>query len=74
MPHLPQDGKVVSFTTRSHTAREIASGAPLLVDVEYGPHHRLYALSQGHFHPIARKAHRPTRTPVRCSGSTPTAP
>jgi hypothetical protein len=51
VPHVPEDGKVVAFTTRSHTAREVASGAPLLVDVEFGPHHRLYALSQGHFTP-----------------------
>jgi hypothetical protein len=51
VPHLPQNGKVVAFTTRSHTAREVASGAPLLVDVEFGPHGRLYALSQGHFTP-----------------------
>jgi hypothetical protein len=29
------------------TATEVASGASLLVDVEFGPHHRLYALSQG---------------------------
>jgi hypothetical protein len=27
----------------------VASGAPLLVDVEFGPGHRLYALSQGDF-------------------------
>jgi sugar lactone lactonase YvrE len=47
VPHLPQDGKIVSFTRRSHTARTIASGGRLLVDVEVGPHHRLYALSQG---------------------------
>jgi hypothetical protein len=25
----------------------VASGSPLLVDVEFGPRHRLYALSQG---------------------------
>jgi hypothetical protein len=28
---------------------EVASGAPLLVDVELGPRRALYALSQGHF-------------------------
>src|SRR5205823_9741867 len=32
VPHLPQDGKVVSFTAKSRTATEVASGAPLLVD------------------------------------------
>jgi hypothetical protein len=50
VPHRPQDGKVVSFgPKKSPTATEIASGAPLLVDVEFGPGHRLYALSQGDF-------------------------
>ena len=46
IPHLPQDGKVVRFTTSS-AATEVASGAPLIVDVEFGPCRRLYALSQG---------------------------
>jgi hypothetical protein len=46
VPHLPQDGKVVSFEP---TATVVASGAPLLVDVEFGPGNRLYALSQGIF-------------------------
>src|SRR6266498_1128333 len=49
VPHLPQDGKVVSFGPRSLSATEVASGAPLLVDVEFGPGNRLYALSQGIF-------------------------
>jgi sugar lactone lactonase YvrE len=48
-PHLPENGKVVSFGPESSTATEVASGAPLLVDVEYGPGGKLYALSQGHF-------------------------
>jgi hypothetical protein len=47
VPHLPEDGKVVAITPRSGTPVEIASGAPLLVDVEFGPDRRLYALSQG---------------------------
>lgn len=47
VPHLPADGKVVAFTPRSDAAVEIASGAPLIVDVEFGLDHRLYALSQG---------------------------
>jgi sugar lactone lactonase YvrE len=51
VPHLPENGKVVAITTRSHTARDVASGAPLAVDVEFGPGHSLYALSQGHFTP-----------------------
>ncbi len=49
IPHLPENGKVVSFGPNSPTATEIASGAPLLVDVEFGPGNRLYALSQGIF-------------------------
>src|SRR5438270_2017365 len=49
VPHLPQNGKVVSFGRKSPTAAEVASGAPLLVDVEFGRGHRLYALSQGIF-------------------------
>ena len=36
VPHLPQNGKVVSFGPKSPTATEVASGAPLLVDVEFG--------------------------------------
>ena len=47
VPHLPENGKVVAFRPRSTTAREVASGSPLLVDVEFGRGHRLYALSQG---------------------------
>jgi hypothetical protein len=49
VPHRPEDGKVVAFGPKSPTATEVASGAPLLVDVEFAPHHRLYALSQGDF-------------------------
>jgi hypothetical protein len=48
-PHRPEDGKVVAFRPTSPTAREVASGASLLVDVEFGREHRLYALSQGGF-------------------------
>ena len=47
LPHLPQNGKVVSFSPKSPTAREVASGARLLVDVEFGRGNSLYALSQG---------------------------
>lgn len=46
-PHLPQDGKIVSFGPRSPMVTEVASGAPLLVDVEFGRGRTLYALSQG---------------------------
>jgi len=47
VPHLPENGKVVAFRPTSTTAREVASGSPLLVDVEFGRGQRLYALSQG---------------------------
>jgi hypothetical protein len=49
VPHQLEDGKVVSFGSRSSTATEVASGAPLLVDVEFGRGRTLYALSQGVF-------------------------
>ena len=47
VPHLPENGKVVAFRPKSPTATEVASGASLLVDVEFGRGRRLYALSQG---------------------------
>ena len=49
VPHLPQNGKVVAFGPTSLTATEVASGARLLVDVEFGRGRTLYALSQGDF-------------------------
>jgi sugar lactone lactonase YvrE len=49
VPHRPEDGKVVAFRPTSTTVREVASGSPLLVDVEFGHGGRLYALSQGIF-------------------------
>jgi sugar lactone lactonase YvrE len=51
VPHLPETGKVVSFRPGSTAVREVAAGSPLLVDVELGRGHRLYALSQGDFLP-----------------------
>ena len=47
IPHLPQDGKVVTIRPGSTTVTQIAAGAPLLVDVEFGRGRTLYALSQG---------------------------
>lgn len=46
IPHLPEDGKVVAFAVGSTTARQVAGGARLLVDVEFGPG-GMFALSQG---------------------------
>ena len=51
VPHLPEDGKVVAFRPRSAAVRDVAAGGRLLVDVEFGRGHRLYALSQGVFPP-----------------------
>jgi hypothetical protein len=48
-PHLPADGRVVTFGARSPSATEVASGARLLVDVEFGRGRSLFALSQGVF-------------------------
>jgi hypothetical protein len=47
IPHIAEHGKIVEFGTNSSTATEVAAGAPLLVDVEYGGGSSLYALSQG---------------------------
>jgi hypothetical protein len=47
LPHLPEDGKVVAFAPNSPTVTNVASGARLLVDVEFGRGRTLYALSQG---------------------------
>jgi hypothetical protein len=49
VPHDPADGKVVSFRPKSPVVTEVASGAPLLVDVEFGRGRDLFALSQGVF-------------------------
>jgi hypothetical protein len=52
IPHMPETSKVVSFTLKSSTATQVASGAGLeniglLVDVEFGRGNTLYALLQG---------------------------
>jgi hypothetical protein len=52
IPHLPENGKVMSFTLQSLTATQVASGAGLdhiglFVDVEFGLGNSLYALAQG---------------------------
>jgi hypothetical protein len=47
VPHLPETGRIVSFGPRSPDATVVASGARLLVDVEFGRGRTLYALSQG---------------------------
>ena len=48
-PHTPETGRVVALRRPGSRAVPLASGAPLLVDVEVGPNHRLYGLAQGHW-------------------------
>jgi hypothetical protein len=47
IPHNPEDGKVVAFSTNSPSVSTLASGARLLVDVEFGRGQTLFGLSQG---------------------------
>ena len=47
IPHEPEEGKVVVFGPESPTAIEVAAGARLAVDVEFGRGRTLFALSQG---------------------------
>ena len=58
VPHLAQDGRIVSFGAKSSGVTEVASGARLLVDVEFGRGRLLYALSQGDF-PVGEPAGAP---------------
>jgi hypothetical protein len=46
-PHTPEDGRIVSFGPGSATPTVVATGARLLVDVEFGRGQTLYALAQG---------------------------
>ena len=48
VPHTPKTGRVVARRAGGRIER-LASGAPLLVDVEVGPQHRLYGLAQGNW-------------------------
>ncbi len=48
-PHLPEDGRIVQIGPEASAVSEVASGAPLLVDVEYRSDGVLYALAQGNF-------------------------
>jgi hypothetical protein len=47
VPHLPEDGKVVSFGPGPAPAVDVGAGAPLLVDVQFGRGRTLFALAQG---------------------------
>ena len=46
VPHTPDTGRVVALRGAGGHVFEVASGAPLLVDVEVG-HHTVYGLAQG---------------------------
>ncbi len=46
IPHAPEAGAVFTAGSRG-SSREVARGARLAVDVELGPRHDLYVLSQG---------------------------
>ncbi len=46
VPHLPEDGRIVSFGSKGQRLTDLASGAPLMVDVEFGKG-GLYGLAQG---------------------------
>ena len=47
IPHEPEDGRVVVFGPKSTTTTEVAAGARLAVDVEFGRGRTLFVLSQG---------------------------
>lgn len=51
VPHLPENGRVVSFSAGGSDLTTVAAGAPLLTDVERGRGTSMYALSQGVFTP-----------------------
>ena len=51
IPHLPADGRIVAIDAGSGDVAEVASGAPLLVDVEFGLGNSLYGLAQGEWCP-----------------------
>jgi hypothetical protein len=47
-PHRPEDGQIVSFPrNRPAVTTQVAAGAPLVTDVEFGRGNNLYALSMG---------------------------
>jgi hypothetical protein len=46
VPHLPENGRILVLARRD-APREVARGARLLIDVEFGPRHQLFGLSQG---------------------------
>lgn len=59
IPHEPENGSIVAIDANSHAVSAVASGAPLLVDVELGLGQTLYGLAQGEWCP-------PGGTPPDC--------
>ncbi len=49
IPHLPEDGVLIKVHGANVHTHDIASGAPLLVDVERGRGNTLFGLAQGEF-------------------------
>jgi hypothetical protein len=49
VPHVPEDGEIVAVNARTGTVSDVASGAPLAVDVQSGRGQTLFALAQGEF-------------------------
>ncbi len=49
VPHPAEDGKVVALWPKSPVVVEVASGAPLLVDVEFGGPFAMFGLAQGEY-------------------------
>ena len=49
VPHLAAEGRIVSFGPRADEVGQVAAGAPLLVDVEFGRGRTLFGLAQGDF-------------------------
>lgn len=47
VPHLPENGRILSFEAGSPETMLVAAGAPLLVDVALGRGPALYGLAQG---------------------------
>jgi hypothetical protein len=47
VPHIPEEGVLVALRRKGGAVTKIASGAPLLVDVEIGRGNRIYGLAQG---------------------------
>lgn len=53
LPHRAEEGKVVVLGPEAEAVVELASGAPLVVDVEFGGQGRLFVLSQGDWDEVA---------------------